>query len=198
MKFKLKSKFKPTGSQPLAIKKLTDGFNKYKIQTLLGITGSGKTFTIANLINNIQKPTLVLAHNKTLAAQLYQELKELFPANRVEYFISYYDYYQPESYLPATDTYIEKEATINKEIEKLRLRTMTSLISRNDVIVVASISCIYGAGNPEDFEVLSFEINIGDKLKRGDFLLKLIEMQYQRNNLEPTCSQFRVKKEKKN
>ena len=192
MKFKLVSNYSPKGSQPQAIKKLFEGLKKYTFQTLLGITGSGKTFTIANVIEKYQKPTLVLAHNKTLAAQLYQELKELFPKNKVEYFISYYDYYQPESYIAATDTYIEKEATINSEIEKLRLSAITSLISREDVIIVSSISCIYGAGNPEDFKALSFEIKVGDKIKRGELLTKLINMQYQRNNLLSEVGQFRV------
>jgi len=192
MKFKLQSKFKPAGDQPIAIKKLVEGYEKFKMQTLQGITGSGKTFTIANLIEKVQKPTLVLAHNKTLAAQLYQELKELFPHNRVEYFISYYDYYQPESYIAATDTYIEKESTINEEIEKLRLKTLTSLISRDDVIVIASISCIYGAGNPQDFEKLSFEVKIGQKIKRSNLLLKLVDMLYKRNNIEPKSGEFRV------
>ncbi|MGV8141503.1 MAG: DEAD/DEAH box helicase family protein, partial [Candidatus Woesearchaeota archaeon] len=144
MRFDLIAPFKPAGGQPEAIKKLADGFDKYPRQTLLGITGSGKTFVMANLISKVQKPTLVIAHNKILAAQLYTELKELFPNNRVEYFISYYDYYQPESYIPTTDLYIEKEATINMQIEKMRLHAMTSLLSREDTIIVASISCIYG------------------------------------------------------
>ena len=142
MKFKLVSKFKPAGGQPEAIRKLTEGYSKFAMQTLLGITGSGKTFVIANMIQNIQKPALILAHNKTLAAQLYQELKELFPENRVEYFISYYDYYQPESYMPASDTYIEKDAKINEEIDRMRHAAVQDLLIRDDVIIVASVSCI--------------------------------------------------------
>src|SRR3989344_4530836 len=144
MRFEIKSKFEATTAQKEAVKKLALGYSQFDKQTLLGITGSGKTFVMANLIQSIQKPTLILAHNKTLAAQLYAELKELFPANRVEYFISYYDYYQPESYIPTTDTYIEKEAQVNEQIERMRLRALTALSSRSDVIIVASISCIYG------------------------------------------------------
>ena len=148
-KFKIKSDFLPSGDQPKAIKQLTQGLNaSMKAQTLLGVTGSGKTFTIANVIQNVQKPTLIIAHNKTLAAQLYNEFRELFPDNAVEYFISYYDYYQPEAYIPRTDTYIEKSATINDEIDRLRHNTTRSLYERNDVIVVASVSCIYGLGLP--------------------------------------------------
>src|SRR3989344_2397384 len=143
MKFQLISNYAPAGGQPEAIKKLIDGYKQYPMQTLLGITGSGKTFVMANLIEHIQKPTLIIAHNKILAAQLYTELKEFFPHNRVEYFISYYDYYQPESYMPTSDTYIEKEATVNAQIEKMRLHAMASLLSRDDVIIVSSISCIY-------------------------------------------------------
>ncbi len=191
MKFKLVSNYKPAGGQPQAIEKLVKGYSKYPCQTLLGITGSGKTFVIANLIEKVQKPTLVLAHNKILAAQLYQELKELFPQNRVEYFISYYDYYQPESYIPTTDTYIEKEATVNAEIEKLRLRALSSLISRDDVIVVASISCIYGAGNPEDFEKLSFEMRVGDKKSRKEIFTHLVNLQYERNDSSIREGKFR-------
>src|SRR3989338_9017677 len=155
MPFQLVSSFKPAGGQGEAIKKLIEGYKKYPRQTLLGITGSGKTFVMANVIQSVQKPTLVLAHNKTLAAQLYAELKELFPSNRVEYFISYYDYYQPESYIPTTDTYIEKDFPVNAQIEKMRLKATASLLSRDDVIIVASISCIYGLGNPKDFAVMS-------------------------------------------
>ena len=193
MKFKLHSKFKPAGGQPEAIKKLTQGYKKHAIQTLLGITGSGKTFTVANLIQNVQKPTLVLAHNKTLAAQLYQEFKELFPENRVEYFISYYDYYQPESYIPTTDTYIEKDASVNKEIERMRLKAVAGLLSRNDVIVVASISCIYGAGNPSDFISLSLEIKTKQKFGRRKFIEALVNMQYKRNTQGLESGQFRVR-----
>ncbi|MBS3054574.1 MAG: excinuclease ABC subunit UvrB [Candidatus Aenigmarchaeota archaeon] len=187
MKFELHSPFKPAGGQPEAIEKLHEGYGKYPMQTLLGITGSGKTFVMANLIGRIQKPTLVLAHNKTLAAQLYVELKEMFPKNCVEYFISYYDYYQPESYVPTTDLYIEKDATINEQIEKMRLKAVTSLISRPDTIIVASISCIYGLGNPDDFKSLSLTLIKNDKITRNDLIRKLIEMQYERSDqyLEP-------------
>src|SRR3989338_5850815 len=157
-KFELVSPFKPAGGQPEAIRELYEGYSKYPCQTLLGITGSGKTFVMANLIEKVQKPTLVLAHNKTLAAQLYQELKAFFPENRVEYFISYYDYYQPESYIPTTDTYIEKDSSVNAQIERMRLQATANLMARDDVIVVASISCIYGLGNPADFRSLSLEL----------------------------------------
>ena len=158
MRFELHSPFKPAGGQPEAIRKLCEGYEKYPMQTLLGITGSGKTFVVANLIEKVQKPALILAHNKTLAAQLYAELKEMFPKNCVEYFISYYDYYQPESYVPTTDLYIEKDAAINEQIEKMRLKAVTSLLSRADTIIVASISCIYGLGNPDDFKKLSMTL----------------------------------------
>ena len=195
MKFKLSSRFMPAGGQPDAIRKLYDGYGKYPMQTLLGITGSGKTFVMANLIAKIQKPTLVIAHNKTLAAQLYAELKELFPGNRVEYFVSYYDYYQPESYIPTTDTYIEKDAKINEQIEKMRLAAVTSLLSRQDTIIVASISCIYGLGNPDDFRELSLRLREGDSITRDAIMKKLIEMQYERSDqfLEP--GRFRVRGE---
>ncbi len=193
MSFKLISNFKPAGGQPDAIAKLTEGLKKYSKQTLLGITGSGKTFCMANVIKNYGRPTLVLAHNKTLAAQLYQELKELFPENRVEYFISYYDYYQPESYLPATDTYIEKDSSVNEQIEKMRLKATSSLMARNDVIVVASISCIYGLGNPDDFKSLSINLKVGDKLKRQDFIIQLIHMQYTRSDQILETGKFRVR-----
>lgn len=194
MPFQLLSSFKPAGGQPKAIQQLTQGYGKFPRQTLLGITGSGKTFVVANLIQNIQKPTLVLAHNKTLAAQLYQELKELFPHNRVEYFISYYDYYQPESYMPTTDTYIEKESQVNAQIERLRLRALTALRSRSDVIIVASISCIYAAGNPLDFSALATTISKG-KSQQNSIITSLINMQYQRNDLILEPGKFRVKGE---
>ncbi|MFA5049821.1 MAG: excinuclease ABC subunit UvrB [Candidatus Micrarchaeia archaeon] len=192
MEFKLKSKFSPAGGQPKAIDELIDGYEKYPMQTLLGITGSGKTFVIANLIEKIRKPTLIIAHNKTLAAQLYSELLEFFPENKVEYFISYYDYYQPESYIPTTDTYIEKEAQVNKQIEKMRMKTVTSLLSRNDVIVVASVSCIYGAGNPKDFKELSFEIEKNKNYKRREIISKLVSMQYERTKGAIEEGKFRV------
>ncbi len=193
MKFELDSPFKPAGGQPEAIAKLYEGYPKNKRQTLLGITGSGKTFVMANLIAKVQKPTLVLAHNKTLAAQLYTEFKELFPKNRVEYFISYYDYYQPESYLPTSDLYIEKEATVNEQIEKMRLHTVASLMSRDDVIVVASISCIYGLGNPDDFSNMSVIVRTGQELSRQGLIRGLIEMQYERNDQALEPGRFRVR-----
>jgi excinuclease ABC subunit B len=191
--FKLISKYKPAGGQPKAIKNLVSNFKKgNNKQTLLGITGSGKTFVMANVIKELGKPTLVLAHNKTLAAQLYRELKEFFPQNRVEYFISYYDYYQPESYIPTTDTYIEKDASINEEIERMKLKTMSSLMSRDDVIVVASISCIYGAGNPLDFQKLSVELKKGEEIGRDFFISKLIDMMYERDNFNLERGKFKV------
>ncbi len=193
-KFELHSPFKPFGSQPEAIKLLTEGLNNHsKFQTLLGVTGSGKTFTIANVIQNIQKPTLVIAHNKTLAAQLYEELKTFFPNNRVEYFVSYYDYYQPESYLPATDQYIEKDSAINPKLDQLRLSATASLLSRKDTIVVASISCIYGLGNPETFEEFRFNISTGKKIKKKEIIKKLVESQYKRNDTELQAGKFRSK-----
>jgi len=192
-KFELKTSFKPAGSQPFAIKKLVNGIKKgFKNQVLLGVTGSGKTFTIANVIEKIGKPTLVLAHNKTLAAQLYNELKELFPKNRVEYFVSYYDYYQPESYIPTKDQYIEKDAQVNPQIEQMRLSTTASLMSRQDTIVVASVSCIYNIGNPTDYDSLAFEIKKNDKITRNEILKKLIDIQYERNDTELLAGRFRV------
>ena len=170
-KFKIHSKFKPTGDQPQAIKSLADGIieNK-KFQTLLGVTGSGKTFTMANIIEKVQKPALVLAHNKTLAAQLCSEFKEFFPENAVEYFVSYYDYYQPEAYVPQTDTYIEKDASINDEIDKLRHSATSALLERKDVIVVASVSCIYGLGNPEEYKKLTVSIREGMEKDRNEII----------------------------
>ena len=193
-KFKLVSSFEPKGSQPEAIKQLCTGLDKPKAtQTLLGVTGSGKTFTVAHVINRLQKPTLVIAHNKTLAAQLYHEFKEFFPGNRVEYFVSYYDYYQPESYIPQTDQYIEKDAQINPKIEQMRLAATASLASRKDVIVVASVSCIYSVGNPEDFQAMGFEISVGQQIERNQLLKKLIDIQYERNEMELAPGRFRVK-----
>jgi len=192
--FKLVSKFKPKGSQPKAIKELIDGFKKgFSNQTLLGITGSGKTFTVSNIISNLNKPTLVIAHNKTLAAQLYEEFKEFFPENKVEYFVSYYDYYQPESYIPSSDQYIEKDAKINSKIEQLRLSATASLMTRTDVIVVASVSCIYGLGNPKNYEELGFHINTKDFFPRQELIKKLINIQYERNDKELISGRFRVK-----
>ncbi len=195
MDFKLTSEFKPTGDQPDAIKQLTEGILRGdKAQTLLGVTGSGKTFTIANIIQQIKKPTLILSHNKTLAAQLYSEFKMFFPENAVEYFVSYYDYYQPEAYIPVTNTYIEKDLSINDEIEKFRLSTSSSLLSsRKDIIVVASVSCIYGIGNPQDFYNNIISIKVGDKINRNKFLHSLVESLYSRSEVEFNRGNFRVK-----
>ena len=193
-KFKISSKYSPAGDQPKAIEALTKGvLNGDDTQTLLGITGSGKTFTIANVIQNIQKPTLIIAHNKTLAAQLYNEFKELFPDNAVEYFISYYDYYQPEAYIPRTDTYIEKSASINDEIDRLRHNTTRSLYERNDVIIVASVSCIYGLGLPENYFRGSVELKVGDNVERDDLLRHLVSVQYKRNDLVLERATFRAR-----
>jgi excinuclease ABC subunit B len=193
--FKLTSPYRPTGDQPEAIKQLVEGLNSgIPFQTLLGVTGSGKTFTIANVIQEIQRPTLVLSHNKTLAAQLYSEFKSFFPENAVEYFVSYYDYYQPEAYLPISDTYIEKDLSINQEIEKLRLSTTSSLLSgRRDVLVVSSVSCLYGIGNPDDFTSNLIEIQRGQKLVRNAFLRSLVDSLYTRNEIELNRGNFRVK-----
>ena len=194
MDFKLHSSYKPTGDQPEAIKKLTEGFKKgNQCQTLLGVTGSGKTFTMANIIENLNKPTLVLAHNKTLAAQLYGEFKEFFPENAVEYFVSYYDYYQPEAYVPQSDTYIEKDSSINDEIDKLRLSATASLTERNDVIVVASVSCIYGLGSPDDYQSLVVSLRPGQEISRDDVIRSLIAIQYDRNDLDLNRGSFRVR-----
>lgn len=194
MQFKLVSKYKPTGDQPQAIQKLVDGLNKhYKFQTLLGVTGSGKTFSIANVIQEVQLPTLIISHNKTLAAQLYGEFKSFFPGNAVEYFISYYDYYQPEAYLPVSDTYIEKDASINAEIERLRLRATSSLIERNDVIIVASVSCIYGLGSPETYREMMVRLKKGDIIGREELIQQLVDIQYSRNDIDFALGNFRVK-----
>ena len=197
MEFKLVSPFQPTGDQPQAIQQLTDGLlNGARAQTLLGVTGSGKTFTIANVIKNIGRPTLVLSHNKTLAAQLYSEFKAFFPDNAVEYYVSYYDYYQPEAYIPATDTYIEKDLNINDEIDKLRLSATSALLSgRKDVIVVSSVSCIYGMGNPADFYNNVIELRKGDHIDRNVLLRKLVDSLYTRNDIELNRGCFRVKGE---
>ncbi len=194
MNFKLVSNYQPEGDQPKAIKSLVDNIkNGVKQQVLLGATGTGKTFTMANVIEQINKPTLVLAHNKTLAGQLYGELKELFPENHVEYFVSYYDYYQPEAYVPSTDTYIEKDASINDEIDELRHSATSALINRRDVIVVASVSCIYGIGEVEEYKKHTITLNVGDKVKRDDILKKLVEMLYERNNMDLKRGTFRAK-----
>lgn len=193
-KFKIHSKYKPTGDQPQAIEKIADGFKKgLKFQTLLGVTGSGKTFTMANIVEKLQKPTLVIAHNKTLAAQLYSEFKEIFPENAVEYFVSYYDYYQPEAYVPSTDTYIEKDSSINNEIDKLRHSATSALFERKDVLVVASVSCIYGLGDPEEYKNMSLSLRTGIEKDRDDVLRKLVELQYNRNETEFERGTFRVR-----
>ena len=193
MKFALKSAYKASPGQAQAVEEIVSGFSQFQKETLLGITGSGKTFVMANVIERLQRPTLIIAHNKTLAAQLYTELSELFPDNRVEYFVSYYDYYQPESYIPTTDTYIEKDSSVNEQIEKMRLHAVSSLVSRKDTIVVASISCIYGIGNPEDFMKMSVRLRKGLGISRRGLLGSLVGIQYQRNdaNLEP--GKFRVR-----
>ena len=191
--FDLVSKYEPSGDQPQAIEKLVDGIkNGKKSQVLLGATGTGKTFTIANVIKNVNKPTLILAHNKTLAGQLYSEFKELFPNNHVEYFVSYYDYYQPEAYVPSTDTYIEKDAKINDEIDELRHKATSSLLSSRDVIVIASVSCIYGIGEVEEYLKKMLTINKGDIIDRNEVLKRLVEMLYERNNIDFKRGTFRV------
>lgn len=193
-KFKLNSPYQPLGDQPRAINSLVDGINKgVKEQTLLGVTGSGKTFTMANVIEKVQKPTLVISHNKTLAAQLYEEFKEFFPDNAVEYFVSYYDYYQPEAYVPRTDTFIDKESSVNEEIDIMRHSATQSLLSRDDVIVVSSVSCIYGVGSPEDYGEFAFGIAVGDNYDRSDIIRRLVFMQYERNDIEFGRGQFRVR-----
>lgn len=192
--FKLVAPYKPAGDQPEAIEKLVRWLNEgHRHQTLLGVTGSGKTFTIANVIAQVNRPTLVLSHNKTLAAQLFAEFKSFFPENAVEYFISYFDYYQPEAYIPATDTYIEKDSSINEAIERMRLSTMSSLFARRDVIVVASVSCIYGIGSKEDYEEMLVHVNVGQQIPRDKLLEKLVDMQYDRNDIEFSRGHFRVR-----
>src|SRR5258708_5994859 len=194
MKFHLKSDFKPTGDQPRAIEQLTENLRKdTKHQVLLGVTGSGKTFTMANVIRNIQKPTLIISHNKTLAGQLYQEFRDFFPNNAVSYFVSYYDYYQPEAYVPSTDTYIEKESEINEEIDKLRLAATTNLLTRKDVIVVASVSCIYNLGSPVEYGKFVLELKNGMKVNQKDILVRLTDLQYNRNDYEFKRGSFRVR-----
>lgn len=192
--FKLESKYKPSGDQPEAIKELVEGLEEgKKEQVLLGATGTGKTFTIANVIEKVNKPTLVLAHNKTLAGQLYSELKEFFPNNHVEYFVSYYDYYQPEAYVPSTDTYIEKDSSINDEIDELRHRATSSLLSSRDVIVVASVSCIYGIGEVEEYKNKMLTLSVGKEIERNEVLTKLVDMLYERNDLDFKRGTFRVR-----
>jgi excinuclease ABC subunit B len=192
--FELVSSYEPAGDQPQAIAKLTEGLSAgARHQVLLGVTGSGKTFSVANAIRNAGKPTLVISHNKTLAAQLYAEFKGFFPKNAVEYFVSYFDYYQPEAYIPRTDTFIEKDSSVNEEIERLRLSTMSSLFSRRDVVVVASVSCIYGIGSKEDYEAMIIPIRAGMEMTREQFLKRLVDLQYSRNDIEFTRGQFRVR-----
>ena len=192
--FELVSEFKPSGDQPEAIEALANGVNLgLEEQTLLGVTGSGKTFTMASVIEKVNKPTLVLAHNKTLAAQLYSEFKEFFPNNAVEYFISYYDYYQPEAYIPHTDTYIEKDASVNDEIDRLRLSATASLLERRDVIVVSSVSCIYGLGEPEDFAAMMVSLRVGATMERDTLLKKLVDIRYERNDIAFERNAFRVR-----
>ena len=194
MPFKLHCTYQPTGDQPQAIEALVDGLkNQVKDQVLLGVTGSGKTFTIANVIEKTQKPTLVIAHNKTLAAQLYQELRDFFPENAVSYFVSYYDYYQPEAYLPSSDTYIEKEATINEEIDKLRLAATTHLMTRPDVIIVASVSCIYSLGSPVDYNRFILEIVEGEMIDRQSLLMQLSNLQYERSETDLLRGTYRLR-----
>src|SRR5574344_1035302 len=193
-KFILHSQYKPTGDQPEAIRELTEGLNKgYKEQALLGVTGSGKTFTMANVIANVNRPTLVLAHNKTLAAQLCSEFREFFPENAVEYFISYYDYYQPEAYIAHTDTYIEKDSSVNEEIDRLRHSATASLSERRDVIIVASVSCLYGLGDPIDYKNMVISLRVGMEKPMDEVLKKLTEIRYERNDLDFSRNKFRVR-----
>ena len=192
--FELKSDFNPTGDQPQAIKSIVSAINNNeKYSTLLGVTGSGKTFTMANIIQEVKMPTLILAHNKTLAAQLYSEFKEFFPNNAVEYFVSYYDYYQPEAYVAHSDTYIEKDASINDEIDKLRHSATAAILERDDVIIISSVSCIYGLGDPEDYRKLMLSLRPGMERDRDDIIKKLIEIQYERNDINFTRGTFRVR-----
>ena len=194
MEFQLESSFEPAGDQPQAIDALCDGLQRgRKQQVLLGVTGSGKTFTMANVIQRIRKPTLVISHNKTLSAQLYSEFKAFFPHNAVHYFVSYYDYYQPEAYIPQRDIYIEKDASINEEIDRLRLASTSSLISRKDVIIVASVSCIYGLGSPDDYRELMVSLIRGESVDRDEMLMKLVDIHYQRNDVSFERGKFRVR-----
>ena len=193
-KFNIVSDYKPAGDQPKAISEIVAGINAGLLnQTLLGVTGSGKTFTMANIVQAVQKPTLVIAHNKTLAAQLASEFRDFFPNNAVEYFVSYYDYYQPEAYVPQKDLFIEKDASVNEELTKLRLSTTTSLLTRSDVLVVASVSCIYGLGDPEDYFKKVAQIQVGEGEGRNAFLRKLVNMQYERNDFDLVRGKFRVR-----
>jgi excinuclease ABC subunit B len=193
-KFKIITDFEPKGDQPQAINKLSEGIREgFPHQVLLGVTGSGKTFTVANVIASVQRPALVIAHNKTLAAQLYSEFKTIFPDNAVEYFVSYYDYYQPEAYIPSTDTYIEKDSSTNETIDKMRHSATRSILERRDVIIVASVSCIYGIGSPEAYSEMLLQIEEGREIGRDDMLRKLVEIQYQRNDVDFHRGTFRVR-----
>jgi len=192
--FKINSEFKPQGDQPQAIDKLTSWLEQGNpFQTLLGVTGSGKTFTMAHVIAKLNRPALVISHNKTLAAQLYEEFRQLFPDNAVEYFVSYYDYYQPEAYIPQRDIYIEKDAARNDELDRLRLSATTSLMSRKDVIIVASVSCIFGLGSPEDYKASVISLRLGDEVVRNELLGRLADLQYDRNDIDFSRSKFRVR-----
>ncbi|MCA9324315.1 DEAD/DEAH box helicase family protein, partial [Candidatus Saccharibacteria bacterium] len=194
MKFKIKSDYKPTGDQPAAIEQLVAGIEAgKKEQVLLGVTGSGKTFTMANIIERTQKPTLIICHNKTLAAQLYEEFKSFFPDNAVHYFVSYFDYYQPEAYVPRSDTYIEKDSDINEEIDRMRHAATDALLTRRDTIIIASVSCIYGIGSPSDYSDLSIKIKAGDRKVRDKFIRQLTDVQYQRNDIDFARGTFRVR-----
>ena len=193
-KFKLHSKYKPAGDQPAAISLLTEGLNNgIKEQTLLGVTGSGKTFSMANIIQNVQRPTLIISHNKTLAAQLYGEFKKFFPENAVHYFVSYFDYYQPEAYIPRSDTYIEKDSQVNEEIDRMRHGATDALLSRQDVIIVASVSCIYGIGSVEDYDDMAVKIKVGERRVRDKLIRQLTDIQYQRNDIDFHRGVFRVR-----
>jgi len=193
-RFKLNSQFNPAGDQPQAIEKLAEGLRHgKKYQTLMGVTGSGKTFTMANVAAQLQRPTLIISHNKTLAAQLYEEFKELFPDNAVEYFVSYYDYYQPEAYIPQRDIYIEKDASKNDDLDRLRLSTTTSLSTRDDVIIVASVSCIFGLGSPEDYKASVVAVRVGDEVERNYLLGRFADLQYSRNDIDFKRGTFRVR-----
>ncbi|RIK80776.1 MAG: excinuclease ABC subunit B [Planctomycetota bacterium] len=193
MEFRLEAPFQPAGDQPAAIDQLVRGLSEGREQVLMGVTGSGKTFTMANVIQRLQRPALVLSHNKTLAAQLYAEFKEFFPHNAVSYFVSYYDYYQPEAYIPQRDIYIEKDASINEEIDRMRLATTSALVSRRDVIVVASVSCIYGLGSPQDYKAMMVGLRVGQEVDRDDVLARLVDIQYDRNDADPARGKFRVR-----
>ena len=194
MEFKLHAPYQPTGDQPQAIEELVKGFKEgNQFQTLLGVTGSGKTFTMANVIAALNKPTLIISHNKTLAGQLYSEFKEFFPENAVEFFVSYYDYYQPEAYIPQTDTYIEKDSSVNDEIDKLRHSATFALFERKDVLIVSSVSCIYGLGDPEDYEKLMISLRVGMTKERDELLRRLVDIQYERNDVNFVRNKFRVR-----